>query len=285
MKQKVFVLVIDLRSLACYTVNNNKRNKEHDMKIENVIEIIKETDKIFFNDELRLDVRVKGDSDFVTRADIEVSEHIKRRLSERYPEIGFISEEDYDTLEFDGERDYWILDPIDGTTNFMHVLPFCCISLALWSKGESVMGIIYSPYTGELFTAERGAGAYLNGVPIRVSDREKLSDCVGLLEFNAYYKNEVDMALEHARRIYLACQDIRTFGSAALEFAYVAAGRADVYLGRYLKPWDFAAGMCIVREAGGVVSGLDGDVDVTILKQHVVCTNRAARENFLALLK
>lgn len=254
------------------------------MNIENIIRIIKETDSIFFNESLRNDVRVKGDSDFVTRADLEVSEHIRRRLTEEYPEIGFISEEDYESLDFDERRDYWILDPIDGTTNFMHSLPFCCLSLALWSRGESVLGVIYSPYTGELFTAEKGKGAYLNGTPIHVSSHEKLSDCVGLLEFNAYYKNEVDLALDHARRIYLACQDIRTFGSAALEFAYVACGRADVYLGRYLKPWDFAAGMCIVSEAGGIVSGLGGDIDVSTLKQHIVCTNGAAHGAFLKLM-
>jgi myo-inositol-1(or 4)-monophosphatase len=254
------------------------------MNKENIIKIIKETDAIFFDEKLRLDVRVKGDSDFVTKADIEVSEHIRRRLTEEYPEIGFISEEDYESLDFDENRDYWILDPIDGTTNFMHSLHFCCLSLALWSGGESVLGVIYSPYTGELFTAEKGKGAYLNGNAIHVSDHKKLSDCVGLLEFNAYYKNEVELALDHARRIYLACQDIRTFGSAALEFAYVAAGRADVYLGRYLKPWDFAAGMCIVSEAGGIVSGLGRDIDVSTLKQHIVCTNGAAHDAFLKLL-
>ena len=255
------------------------------VSLENVIKIIKETDKIFFDDALRADVRVKGDSDFVTRADLEVSDHLKKRLKEEYPAVGFISEEDYDSLEFDGEKDYWILDPIDGTTNFMHGLPFCCISLALWSAGESVLGVIYAPYTGELFCAEKGKGAYLNGKPIRVSEHRALSDCVGLLEYNAYYKNEVDPALDHARRIYLACQDLRTFGSAALEFAYVACGRADVYLGRYLKPWDFAAGCCIVREAGGIVSGISAPVDVTVLKQHVVCTNGAAQEAFLELLR
>ncbi|MBQ8408936.1 MAG: inositol monophosphatase [Clostridia bacterium] len=254
------------------------------MNIENIIGIIKETDAIFFDDLLRSDVRVKGDSDFVTRADLEVSEHVKRRLKEEFPAVGFISEEDYDSLDFDAEKEYWILDPIDGTTNFMHALPFNCLSLALWSHGESVLGVIYSPYTGELFTAEKGKGAFLNGHPIRVSEHAKLSDCVGLLEFNAYYKNEVDMALDHARRIYLACQDIRTFGSAALEFAYVACGRADVYLGRYLKPWDFAAGLCIVREAGGVVTGLGKELDVTCLKQHVVCTNGAAHEAFCRIL-
>ncbi len=253
--------------------------------LERIIEIVKEADAIFFNESYRLDVRKKGDSDFVTRADLEVSALIKSRLKEEYPSVGFISEEDYESLEFEGDKEYWILDPIDGTTNFMHQMPFCCLSLALWSKGESVLGVIYSPYTGELFSAEKGKGAYLNGERIRVSDHEKLSDCVGLLEFNAYYKNEVEQALDHARSIYLACQDIRTFGSAALEFAYVACGRADVYLGRYLKPWDFAAGMCIVSEAGGIVSGIDKEIDVTKLKQHIVCTNSAAQEAFLELLK
>lgn len=252
--------------------------------VEQIVRIVKEADAIFFDENYRLDVRVKGDSDFVTRADLEVSEYIKRRLKEEYPSVGFISEEDYESLAFDCEKEYWILDPIDGTTNFMHKLPFCCLSLALWSKGESVLGVIYSPYTDELFTAEKGKGAYLNGQPIHVSEHAKLSDCVGLLEFNAYYKNEADQALDHARRIYLACQDIRTFGSAALEFAYIACGRADVYLGRYLKPWDFAAGMCIVREAGGVVTGLGQELDVTRLKQHVVCTNGFVQEEFCCLL-
>lgn len=255
------------------------------MNIDGIIDMIRETDGIFFDEKLRADVRVKGDSDFVTRADIEVSDHVRHRLTEMYPDIGFISEEDYESLDFDENRSYWILDPIDGTTNFMHGMPFCCLSLALWERGESVLGVIYSPYTGELFTAEKGRGAFLNGEPIHVSEHQSLSDCVGLLEFNAYYKNEVEFALDHARRIYLACQDIRTFGSAALEFAYVACGRADVYLGRYLKPWDFAAGMCIVKEAGGIVSGLDREIDVSILKQHVVCTNGAAHEAFLELLR
>ena len=252
--------------------------------LEKIIKIVKEADSIFFNEGYRLDVHVKGDSDFVTKADLEVSEYIKSRLKEEYPHVEFISEEDYESLDFDPARDYWILDPIDGTTNFMHKMPFCCLSLALWSKGESVLGVIYSPYSGELFSAEKGKGAFLNGEPIHVSSHARLSDCVGLLEFNAYYKNEAEQALDHAKRIYLACQDIRTFGSAALEFAYVACGRADVYLGRYLKPWDFAAGICIVSEAGGVVTGIDKEIDVTKLKQHVICTNSAAQEAFLELL-
>lgn len=252
------------------------------MNIESIISIIKETDAIFFDDALRLDVRQKGDSDFVTRADIEVSEYLRKRLREAFPEVGFISEED----EWQGRRsgDFWILDPIDGTTNFMHALPFCCISLALLDGGEITKGVIYSPYTDELFSAEKGKGAYLNGKRIAVSESSTLRDSVGLFEFNAYYKNETDQALDHARRIYTACQDIRTLGSAALEFAYIACGRADVYLGRYLKPWDFAAGMLLVTEAGGRVGGLCKEIDLFEHHQHVVSANFRVFDEFKSLL-
>lgn len=253
------------------------------MNIAEIMGLIKETDSIFFNDTFRLDVRQKGDSDFVTRADIEVSEYLRGRLAECYPEIGFISEED-EWQDSRSEGYYWILDPIDGTTNFMHALPFCCISLALCSHGEITLGVIYAPYSGELFYAEKGKGAYLNGKRISVTDHSKLCDCVGLLEYNAYYKNEVDIALSHARKIYLACQDIRTLGSAALEFAYVACGRADVYLGRYLKPWDIAAGMLIVTEAGGRVEGLCDELDIFKYRQHVVTANSAAFDEFKKML-
>ena len=255
------------------------------MNLKQIIDIVKETDEIFFDAALRLDYKVKGDSDFVTRADIAVSEHIKRRLGEEFGDIGFISEEDYETLSFDPQKDYWILDPIDGTTNFMHGIPFCCLSLGLWSKGESVLGVIYSPYTGELFTAQKGTGAYLNGNAIHVSDHERLCDCLGIVELNPYYKTEVEEALEQEKRTYLSCRDVRIFGSASLEIAYVACGRADVFLGRYLKPWDFAAGMCIVKEAGGIVSGLHEEIHINQLKQHVLCTNAVAYENFKALLQ
>lgn len=253
------------------------------MDITKIIGIIKETDSIFFNDTLRLDVRQKGDSDFVTRADLEVSEYLRERLADLYPDVGFISEED----EWQDSRrkgSFWILDPIDGTTNFMHALPFCCISLALCRDGDITHGIIYAPYSGELFHAVKGEGAYLNGERISVTDHSSLCDCVGLFEFNAYYKNEADMALDHARRIYLACQDIRTLGSAALEFAYVACGRADVYLGRYLKPWDFAAGMLLVTEAGGRVEGLSDELDLFKYRQNVVSANGNAFDEFKKLL-
>lgn len=248
------------------------------MNIGSIAKIIKETDRIFFDENLRTDVRKKGDCDFVTRADEAVSEHLHKRLTEEYPSVAFVSEEEETKVPSEGE--YWILDPIDGTTNFMTGMPLCCISLALCKDGESVMGIIYSPYSGEMFTAEKGKGAYLNGKKISVSGVDDLGDCVGLLELNAYYKNETDQAMEHARKIFAACRDLRTLGSAALSFAYIAAGRCDVYLGRYLKPWDMAAGMLLVSEAGGKVGGLSHDIDLCEEKQHVLASNSIIYEKF-----
>ncbi len=248
-----------------------------------VEKIVLETDSIFFDERLRGDVSVKGESDYVTRADIEISEYLHKRLKEEFPEIGFISEEG-DT-NIDEAKDYWILDPIDGTTNFIHRLSFCGVSLALFSKGEIMSGIIYVPYTKEMFRAEKGKGAYLNGKPIKCSSNATLSECIGILEFNAYFKNDCSAALKHADKIYNSCQDIRTFGSAAVELAYIACGKADVFLGRYLKPWDYAAGVIIVEEAGGRVTDLERELHISRLNTHIIASNAAVYEKFLNLIK
>ena len=252
------------------------------MNIDLIIGIIKETDGIFFDDSLRHDVRKKGDCDYVTRADVAVSEHLNKRLSEEFPSVGFVSEEGETRVPPTGE--YWVLDPIDGTTNFMTGLPLCCISLALVRDGAVHLGIIYSPYTKELFTAEKGKGAYLNGKRLGVSGVGSLSDCLGLLELNAYYKNETEDAMEQARKIFTSCRDLRTIGSAALSFAYIASGRCDVYLGRYLKIWDLAAGILLVTEAGGRVGGLGREIDLTAPRQHILATNSEAFDEFESVL-
>lgn len=253
------------------------------MNMELLLRIVKETDGIFFDEHLREDVTKKGEADFVTRADYEISEFLQKRLTEAFPHVGFISEEGETVI--DENRDYWILDPIDGTTNFMHGLSFCGVSLGLYSGGDFQAGMIYIPYTGELFWAEKGKGAYLNGTPIRCSNSQRLSDCIGILEFNPYFKEDYRAAMDHALKIYQSCQDIRTFGSAAVELAYIACGRADVFFGRYLKPWDYAAGLCIIREAGGVMTDLEGEVHVSRLNAHMVATNAAVYEEFRALIK
>jgi len=242
------------------------------MNMDTVLQIVKETDRIFFNDTLRNDISLKGAFDLVTRADIEISDFLHQRLQEVFPEVGFVSEEDAKTSE---KSEYWILDPIDGTTNFTRQLGLSAVSLGFCSHGELTAGVIYVPYTKELFWAEKGKGAFLNGERIFCNRKTALSDCLGLLEFNVYFKNDAVAALEHAGKIFSNCQDIRTFGCAAISLAYVACGRADLFLGRYLKPWDYAAGLVIVSEAGGIVTNLDRDIEITRLNQHIlaVCSD------------
>ncbi len=252
------------------------------MKIEKIIDIVKETDTIFFDENLRKDVKEKGQSDYVTRADIGISNFLHQRLKEEFPDIDFLSEEE--TADEIKNKDYWILDPIDGTTNFMHQISMSAVSLGLCSGGEVVLGVIYIPYTNEIFYAEKGKGAYLSGNPIKCSNNSKLSDCLGLMEFNAYFKDDYKAAMEHASKIYLNCQDLRTFGSAAVELAYIACGRADVFLGRYLKPWDYAAAMVIVTEAGGRVGRTDGEINLTEMNKHIIAANSAVYDEFAALI-
>lgn len=252
------------------------------MNIDKIIGIVRETDGIFFDENLRKDVKEKGKSDYVTRADIEISNFLHGRLKEEFPDIDFLSEEE--TADEIKNNDYWILDPIDGTTNFMHQISMSAVSLGLCSGGEVVLGVIYVPYTNELFYAEKGMGAYLNGTPISCSENSGLSDCLGLMEFNAYFKDDYKNAMKQASAIYLNCQDLRTFGSAAVELAYIACGRADVFLGRYLKPWDYAAAMVIVTEAGGRVGRTDGEINLTEMNRHIVAANSAVYDEFVALI-
>lgn len=249
--------------------------------IDTLVKTVLETDTIFFNDTYRADVKEKGKYDYVTRADIEISEFLRRRLKEQFPNIGFMSEEDGGAIPC--ECDFFILDPIDGTTNFMHGFSACGVSLALCSGGELVAGVVYLPYAKEIYYAERGCGAYLNGERIECSRNARLSDCLGLCELNAYFKNEADIAMHHARQIYTNCQDVRLLGCAAAELAYIACGRADVFLGRHLKPWDFAAGAVIVKEAGGKLTNLDGELTVEKLNQHIVAANAFVFDEFKRL--
>lgn len=253
------------------------------MNIDKVIGIIKETDAIFFDENLRKDVKEKGKSDYVTRADIEISNFLHQRLKEEFPNIDFLSEEE--SADEIKRKDYWILDPIDGTTNFMHQIGMSAVSLGLCSGGDITLGVIYIPFANEIIYAEKGKGAYLNGNPIKCSDNSKLSDCLGLMEFNAYFKNDYKSAMEQASKIYLNCQDLRTFGSAAVELAYIACGRADVFLGRYLKPWDYAAGMVIVSEAGGIISDLGEPVCLTKMDRHIVAASQNVYDDFITLIK
>ena len=203
-------------------------------------------------------VHAKGSvRDLVTDTDRKVEEFIITELEKRFPECGIYGEE---SGKDHAEREYcFVIDPIDGTTSFVRGLPNWCVSIGLAHNGRSVAGAIYQPTTGDLYYAEEGKGSFRNGMRIRVSERIDLDDCVlstGFACLRAQWKEETN--LKFFARIAPDISDIRKYGSAALDCCYTASGATDGFWELYLKPYDVAAGVVIVREAGGVVTDLFG---------------------------
>ena len=213
-----------------------------------------------FGEVENLQVSRKGPADFVTRADRRTEEILREELRHARPAFGFILEEGEDERG-DGEH-HWIIDPVDGTTNFIHGIPHFAMSIALKKGDDLVAGVVYNPVTDELFHAERGRGAFLNNRRIRCSARKGLSEAV--IVNGCPHRGRADLA--QFRKELAVVQEqvagLRRFGAASLDFAWVAAGRFDGFWERGLKIWDIAAGVLMVREAGGRVEDLDGGPDV-----------------------
>lgn len=227
------------------------------MDITTLISLVKQTKTLLEDSDRISQVTVKGKSDYVTEADLAVQEFLKKELKQRYPSVQFMGEEG-DACKIDFTKPVWILDPVDGTTNLLHHFRMSTVSLALVENGEPVLGIVYQPFTDELFYAVRGKGAYLNDSPIRVSQVDSPADSLIIMGPTPYQKERyADMVMRITKRIFVQCQDIRTLGTAALELAYIACGRAEGYYERVLKPWDFAAGALILLEAGGRICQWD----------------------------
>lgn len=231
--------------------------------VKRVIHTVCSVKPLFLDQERASQIQVKGVADFVTQVDIQVQEFLKTSLAKLYPEIQFMGEEkDNSGIDFSGS--VWILDPVDGTTNLIHDFRQSAVSLALCEGGTLEFGLIYQPYTGEVFHAQRGAGAWLNGEPIHVSQVDSMDRSLIAIGTSPYNHEMADWNFEVFKKIFLNCSDIRRLGSAALDLAYVACGRTDAFFERYLKPWDFAAGILLVQEAGGTVTDYSGKpVDVT----------------------
>jgi len=204
-----------------------------------------------------LQVSKKGPADFVTTADMTAEQTIHDELSRARPGYGFLMEES-GTVKGSDKSHRWIIDPLDGTTNFMHAIPHFAISIALERDGKIVAGLIYNPISDEMYTAERGQGAYLNDRRWRVSARRDLGQSLIAtgLPFMGMPNHEVELA--ELRDVMTKTAGVRRFGAAALDLAYVAAGRYDGYWEHALKPWDIAAGILMVREAGGFITDLEG---------------------------
>ena len=210
-----------------------------------------------FGEVEQLQVSVKGPGDFVSTADLKSERTLKAELGRARPGYSMLFEEGGGTPGSDPHH-RWIVDPLDGTTNFLHGIPHFSISIGLERDGEIVAATIYDPARHEMFVAEKGAGAYLNDRRLRVSGRRKMDEAlVAMGDFRAHSPLHVkhNAAMEAVSR---ATAGVRRYGSAALDLAYVAAGRYDGFWEFGLQPWDIAAGLLLVREAGGYVSDLSG---------------------------
>ena len=194
-------------------------------------------------------------SNLVTSADVAVQERLRTSLSEILPRAGFLGEESPKAAQ-EGDC-YWVVDPIDGTSNFVRGLRMSVISVALVRDGEEVLGVIYHPYSRELFVGIRGEGAWRNGERIRVSGRD-FSHALFFTAFSVYEKRLAPACEGVMRDVYAACDDFRRFGTAAYELCCLAAGRGELYFEMRLFPWDWAAAAVILREAGGVIGTIDG---------------------------
>jgi myo-inositol-1(or 4)-monophosphatase len=209
-----------------------------------------------FREVENLQVSAKGPGDFVSKADHEAERLIREDLMTGRPTYGWLGEESGETAGADPTR-RWIVDPLDGTTNFLHGMPHWSISIALEHKGEIVSAVVYDPAKDEMFWAEKGAGSWLNDSRrIRVSGRRTLAEAIFATGVPFGVKKTLPATLQDLARLTPACAGVRQWGSAALDLAYVAAGRFDGYWEREMKPWDVAAGVLLVKEAGGMVSGL-----------------------------
>ena len=212
-----------------------------------------------FGEIANLQISVKGPGNFVTAADKRCEKVIREELEKARPGYSFLMEESGSVKGSDAEH-RWIIDPIDGTTNFIHSIPFFAISVALERKGDLLAGVTYNPITDELFTVERGLGAYLNNHRLRVAARKNLPEVVAAWGIPSIGDEDRHAQFQREMvRLQPRLAAIRQMGSAALELAYVAAGRIDVMQGRGLEPWDTAAGILMVREAGGVAISAEGE--------------------------
>jgi myo-inositol-1(or 4)-monophosphatase len=210
-----------------------------------------------FGEVEQLQVSLKGPADFVSTADLQAERTLRHELKRARPEFGLLMEEGTNEPAGDG-RHRWIVDPLDGTLNFLHGLPHFAISIGLERDGEIVAGVIYDPIKDEMFWGERGVGAYLNERRLRVSGRRDLGQAVIATGVPNMGRPEHPAYLAMLAAVMAETAGIRRFGAAALDLAYVAAGRYDGYFEVGLSPWDIAAGILLVREAGGYVSEIGG---------------------------
>ena len=237
-----------------------------------------------FREVENLQVSAKGAGDFVSRADIAAEKIIRDDLMGARPNYGWVGEESAAEEGKDPTR-RWIVDPLDGTTNFLHGLPHWAVSIALEHKGEVVAGVVYDPAKDEMFYAEKGQGAWLNNSQrLRVSARKVMIESIFATGIPFGGKSDLPETLKDLARLMPACAGVRRWGAAALDLAYVAAGRYEGYWERGLHPWDVAAGMLIVREAGGLVEAVEPRAD-PLLAGSILAANEPIFDSFARVIR
>ena len=230
----------------------------------------------------KLTIRKKRQNDFVSEVDEAAEEAIISVLRDAYPDHGILAEE---SGRSDTKSDYvWVIDPLDGTTNFLHGFPQYCVSIGLLHKGQPTQAVVYDTNRNELFTATKGVGAYLNDRRIRASRTDKLEDALVGTGFPFREVGHLDDYLRMFKNVTKSTSGIRRPGAAALDLAWVACGRIDAFWEIGLSPWDMAAGALLVREAGGLIGDLDGN-EGYLDSGRVVATNPKLFNSFLQLLK
>ena len=236
-----------------------------------------------FGEVEHLQVSLKGPANFVTAADRRAEEILHDELTKARPGYGFLGEEGGQREGAD-KTHRWIVDPLDGTSNFLHGIPQFAISIALERDGTIVAGLIYNPANDEMFTAERGKGAFLNDQRVRVAARRRLSEAVVACGLPHHGKGDLALFRSELTAVQDKVAGLRRFGAATLDLAWVAAGRFDAYWERDISPWDMAAGLLMVREAGGYVTDMDGG-DAMLAKGHILAGNETMHGEFLRLLR
>src|SRR5947208_1272488 len=236
-----------------------------------------------FGEVEQLQVSIKGPGEFVSTADLKAERTLKNELTRARPGYGLLFEEGGEVAGTDSHH-RWIVDPIDGTTNFMHGIPHFAISIGLEREGQMVSGVIYNPVTDDLYTAEKGHGAYLNNKRLRVAARKELAPSVIATGLPFLGKEGHARASAEMAEVMNVTAGIRRFGSASLDLAYVAAGRFDAFWERSLQAWDIAAGIVLLREAGGMVTDLRGGAEM-LTQGTVLASNEYLHPQLLKLLK
>ena len=236
-----------------------------------------------FGEVEQLQISRKGPGDFVTAADKRSEKILFEELSAARPDFSFLMEESGEVKGKDPEN-IWIIDPLDGTHNFMHGLPHWCISIALETKGKVLAGLVYDPAKDEMFRAEKGLGAFMNNKRLRVSGRSDFDSAMVATGNILHTKKDNGLFIKELDAITAQVPFLRRQGAAALDLAYVAAGRLDGFWERHLKPWDLAAGQLIVKEAGGLVSSIENEENVLYSKS-LVAGNQGLYPDLRRILK